>query len=67
MKIGYLIYWLSHLLVTSFIGYLIYLLTLLSYGFTIAYCLSHQIKAALKPYKIIYKILTKQGVRFQIN
>ena len=49
------------------IGYLIYLFTSLSYGFTIAYFLSLQIAVAHKPCKIIYKLLTKQGIRFRIK
>ena len=47
------------------IVYLIYLFTSLSYGFTIAYFLSLQISVAHKPYKLIYKLLTKKGIPFK--
>ena len=49
------------------IFYLIYLFTSLSYGFTIAFILSLQISVAHKPYKLIYKILAKQGIQFKIK
>ena len=47
--------------------YLIYMMTFSGLGFFIAYFLSTQIKSAHKPYKIIYKIFSKQRFMFRFK
>lgn len=56
----------THLLYMKIL-YINFLFVSLSFGFTVAYFLSLQISIAHKPYKLIYSLLTKQGISYRIK